>query len=477
MKRHLPLVFFLLLISCYSSAQLFKIDTIQYRGDTSRFINVVFLGDGYTTGQQAAFRSRADSVFNYFMTRPPYAQYRNYFNAFAIEVISDESGIKHPRSAPDCNAASPQVPVSNPKNYFGCTFDGYGIHRLVVPDSVAKIDSVLATHFPDYDLAIIIANSPYYGGSGGSSHLGGTGYPYITATVAANSYEIALHESGHSFAGLLDEYWVGPQYLYERPNMTKEKNQALIKWKNWIGAGTGIGIFPFQQDTAWVKPANNTCRMEALGKPFCSVCSEAIIERVHALTNPILRFSPDTATHSFPDTLLTFRIDSLMLPTPNTLKRNWTFNGQPVAEGLDSFLVSQDSLADGSYSIVVSVMDTTSLVRTDLHAQSHIYLVEWAVEVIIIGVKVTASANTITCNVFPNPVADEVTVEIKTERNIPLQIEIATIEGKILRRISEEETGSGVCTKIFNLSEFPPGTYCFLFNAGGARFSKWIIKQ
>ena len=477
MKRHPYLILLFISASLTGSAQLFKIDTLQLNGDTSQLINVVFLGDGYTSAQQTAFRSRADSVFNYFMVSSPYSRYRNYFNAFAIRVISAESGAKHPRTASDCNTANPQVPVSNPKNYFGSTFDGYGIHRLVVPDSVSKIDTVLATHFPNYDLAIILVNSPYYGGSGGSSHLGGTGYPYITSTVAPASYEIALHESGHSFAGLLDEYWVGPQYLFERPNMTKQKNPASIKWKNWLGAGTGIGIFPFSQDTAWAKPANNTCRMEALGKPFCSVCSEAIIERVHTLTNPILNFSPDTSVHTFTDSIVTFRLGSLLLPSPNTLKKIWNYNGNPVGSNIDSFELKQDTLAHGIHTVTLCVEDTTTLVRTDLHAMSHVYLVEWSVNVFITGIDITPSVNIISCRVFPNPATDQVTVELESLQDQNIRAYLYALDGRLIREVLNMSSGTGSCFQNIQIHDLPAGTYILSIQAGSARFSKTIIKQ
>lgn len=435
------------------------------------------MGDGYTSAQQSTFRNRADSVFNYFMTSSPYSRYRNYFNAFAIQVISAESGAKHPRTASDCNTASPQVPISNPKNYFGSTFDGYGIHRLVVPDSVWKVDSVLATHFPNYDLAIIMVNSPYYGGSGGSSHLGGTGYPYITSTTAPASYEIALHESGHSFAGLLDEYWVGPQYLFERPNMTKQKNPASIKWKNWLGSGTGIGIFPFSQDTAWAKPANNTCRMEALGKPFCSVCSEAIIERVHTLTNPILNFSPDTSIHTFTDSIVTFRLGDLLLPSPNTLKKTWNFNGAFVTTDVDSFELKQDTLTHGIHTITVSVEDTTTLVRTDLHAMSHIYVVEWNVNVFITGMEITPSVNIVSCRVYPNPASNELTIELETLQDQNIKAHIYAMDGRLIREVLNTPSGTGNCIQTIDIQDLPAGTYILHIQVGNTRLSKTIVKQ
>ena len=91
----------------------------------------------------------------------------------------------------------------------------------------------LAKNFPNYDQVCILANTPYYGGSGGS---------YATTTLNTASNEIYAHEIGHSFAALSDEYYAGDGYAGERVNMTKETNPLLVKWKNWMNIN-GIGIY------------------------------------------------------------------------------------------------------------------------------------------------------------------------------------------------------------------------------------------
>jgi len=120
-------------LACFFStinAQTFKVYTLQFYGDISKFINIVILGDGYTANQLDTFIFDAKKLSNYLFSQSPWSNYNNYFNVFAIKVISQETGTKHPNTAPDCGNS---VPITNPNTYFGCTFDSNSIHRLVVP--------------------------------------------------------------------------------------------------------------------------------------------------------------------------------------------------------------------------------------------------------------------------------------------------------------------------------------------------------
>ena len=55
--------------------------------------------------------------------------------------------------------------------------------------------------------------------------------------------QIAIHQIGHSFGKLKDEYYAGDQYATENAvNMTQVTDPALVKWKNWIG-DNGIVIY------------------------------------------------------------------------------------------------------------------------------------------------------------------------------------------------------------------------------------------
>ncbi|MGV3641388.1 MAG: M64 family metallopeptidase [Adhaeribacter sp.] len=350
--------------------QKFKVDTLAYAGKSGEFINLVILGDGYTGEQMGNYLRDARLFSNYLFSQPPYDAYKQHFNVFAIQVISPETGVKHPATAGDCYTN--WFPPANPVNFFGTTFDVGGMHRLVVPAYSNKVAKVLAENFPDYDQVVLLANTPHYGGSGGL---------YATATLNKSSSEIALHELGHSFGGLADEYWAGENFARERPNMTQENQARLIKWKNWLTPDTGIGIHPYGQGK-WYKPSHKSCKMESLFEPHCAVCTEAIVEQIHSLSSPLglpagtepkqLQVNPQTPGFYVP-------LEAIQ-PKPNTLKTTWQLNGKALAANRDSVLIVPASLEDGSNTLSVTVQDTTTSSRSELHLSSHRYERKWIIE-------------------------------------------------------------------------------------------------
>ncbi|MBK6400031.1 MAG: hypothetical protein IPF75_17725 [Bacteroidetes bacterium] len=101
------------------------------------------------------------------------------------------------------NASDESVPLTQPitiaDTYLETSFD-YGLHRVVSSSNLGLIYTVADINFPQYDIINVIVNSPYYGGSGG-------GIAFTSMDVAA--FEVFMHEFGHSFAGLSDEYEYG----------------------------------------------------------------------------------------------------------------------------------------------------------------------------------------------------------------------------------------------------------------------------
>lgn len=350
------------------SAQVFNMDTLQYQGNSSSYINFVILGDGYTAKEQDKFEKDANNFKNYFFNQSPYIFYKNYFNVFIIKVPSPESGVKHPHTANDCPDS---IPASNPNNYFGSTFDRSGIHRLVAFTNTAALGRILAKNFPGYDQVVVIANSNNYGGSGGA-------FPVATVNVASN--EIAVHEIGHSFDNLADEYWPGAGYAAEDANRTQENNPALVKWKAWIGTN-GIGIYNYGGKaplSIWYRP-HESCKMQYLGYPFCSVCTEAIIEKIHTLISPIATVYPSGSKILEADSLKRISV-RLIRPSPNTLKTQWFINDQLIAGNVDSIVVNAALFTNDSNTVRFKVIDTSNMLRTDEHFTKHTYDKMWIVK-------------------------------------------------------------------------------------------------
>ena len=441
------LVFWLFFINPLS-AQQFDVDTLVYNGNNDKYINLVILGDGYTSDQLINFVIDANTFKDYLLGKAPYYNYKNYFNVFIIKTPSIASGVKHPNTASDCNTANPAVPVFDPSNYFGSTFDAYGIHRLVVAMNYSLIATVLANNFPDYDQVFILANSPYYGGSGGE---------YATATLDEWSNEVAIHEIGHSFAGLADEYWAGSQYAQELPNMTQNNNASTIKWKNWLTTGTGIGIYQ-HAGQPWYKPANGTCDMEALNNSFCAVCTETIIERIHQLVKPIINYSPISETNTITDPIY-FSLN-LIKPIPNTIKTEWLLNGNIIGKNVDSVLMNPSLLIPGTNNISVQVIDTTSLSRSNPHAASHLYVTNWTILNTNTGIhNISSTNNLLEVKLYPNPSSDFLNIIFKTEKPDNINILVFSNQGVLMQSILNPKWVEGENTLTIDLSKYAAGAY------------------
>jgi IgA Peptidase M64/Secretion system C-terminal sorting domain len=346
-------------------SQTFPVQTILDNGLPNKRIKLVFLGDGYTSLEQVNFISRVEGFAVYMFTQPPFSNYKDFFNVYAIKVPSNESGADHPDDATDENPLQSQ-PVLVADTYFDVTFDYANIHRLVYPKNNQAVFDVLTANFPTYNQGFIFSNSTYYGGAGGT---------FATSTVNIASDEIAIHEIGHSFGGLADEYKIGGQG--ERPNRTKiltplPVDPATIKWKNWLGS-EDIGVFPIGIED-WYRPHEN-CKMQVLDVPFCAVCKEAFIDKIYSLVTPIYSYLPASTSPSISTT--TNFSTNLTLPIPNTLTTEWKLNGATVATGSDNVDINPATLPVGNSTLTIFVTDQTPLSRSYRPASGYVFSQTW----------------------------------------------------------------------------------------------------
>ena len=414
-----PLLLALLwvLFPLLSLAQSFQIDTIQWTGPTHNRINLVILGDGYTSGTLAKFVRDAEDFTGYFFATTPYREYVNYFNVIAISVPSNQSGASHPGTASD--VVEPVHQVSNVDNYYGSTFDYHKIHRLLVATNTSAIVSVLAQNFPMYDQVIMLVNTPYYGGSGGI---------IPTASLAIGSSEIALHELGHSFVGLKDEYYAGDQFASEGINMTTESNPNLCRWKNWLGSGD-IGIYQHccgQNSSSWYRPHEN-CKMRFLFKPFCSVCIEATVERMHDLVSPLDAYFPQNAEIPNLQQPLTFEL-ILVESIPNSLKIEWAMNGRRLNICSSSAVISPSDLISGNNQLQATIQDTTHFLEVDEHHIIHSTSIIWNVN----RQGEIVNTDSLDVRLFPNPVRDILNVSASNRLNENYEVAVVDATGRKL---------------------------------------------
>jgi hypothetical protein len=345
------------------NAQVFPVETIVDNGLPAKRVKFVFLSDGYTSAQLPNFVTRVTDFKNNLFGQPPFSNYQNFFNLYAIKVPSVQSGADHPGTATDIVENLGTHPALDVNTYFNTTFDYSNIHRLVVPQNSLAIRNVLSSNFPTYNQGFIFSNTPFYGGSGGT---------YATSTVNVSSDEVSIHEIGHSFPFLADEYMIGGQG--ERANRTKVIDRATIKWKNWLGSDD-IDIYDIGIE-GWQRPHEN-CKMQLLNKPFCAVCKEAFVTKIYSLVTPIYSFLPATSSLTINATTNFSAI--LTLPIPNTLTTEWKLNGVSLATGVDNVNVDFSTLRTGNSTLTLFVTDGTPLSRSYLPASGYIFMQTWTI--------------------------------------------------------------------------------------------------
>ncbi|MBL7813970.1 MAG: hypothetical protein JNL70_03110 [Saprospiraceae bacterium] len=365
MKR-ISLLIAMLFFALILRGQVFPVETILDNGLASKRIKYVFLSDGYQSGELTTFIGHVNTFKDNIFTQTPYKEYKNFFNFYAIKVPSVESGADHPGTASDEGSSGGQ-PTLTANTYFNSTFDYASIHRLVVPQNNSAISTVMANNFPSYNQIFIFANSTYYGGSGGT---------YATSTVHTSANEIAIHEIGHSFAGLADEYAIGGQG--ERPNRTTVTDPATIKWKNWVGTNS-VGIYPIGVE-GWQRPHQN-CKMQFLGVPFCSVCKEAFINKIYALVTPIYDYTPTSSSVTVSSST-TFSA-TVTQTIPNTIKTEWKLNGASIATNVNSVNITPAQLNSGANTLTLYVTDETALSRSYLPNTGYIFSQTWTLNRVI----------------------------------------------------------------------------------------------
>lgn len=201
-----------------------ELRTLRNSGPDESSINVVFLGDGYVASEKEKFFSDVQVKVATLVGSEAFAGFQDRINVHAIFAESAQSGI-----------TTPSLGIVR-STFFQTSFGVGGIDRLLAitgPDGLSRLNALLAGYAPSYDIVILLANSLEYGGSGGS---------YACLSLNQHSDEVLLHELGHSFAHLSDEYvdaQVGGSG-YVSPNSTNQIQRELIPWARYLLADTTL---------------------------------------------------------------------------------------------------------------------------------------------------------------------------------------------------------------------------------------------
>ncbi|MET8308734.1 M64 family metallopeptidase [Micromonospora sp. NPDC005173] len=340
---------------------------IQVTGDPAKRFNLVLLGDGYTEADLPTFRSHVDRHLNTLWTIEPFKSYRSYFNVYAVEIVSAESGV-------DCDPglSAPQRDTALGMGFWGGC-NPASVQRLLTVNGAAAntyADLAAGTNRGNRQL-IALANSGTYGGAGGSNATASGGN--------ALSALISPHELGHSLGGLQDEYdyygrgvpgdtYTGPEpdSVHHTVLTEQQMRETRAKWWRWLGepseAGGQIGRYEgglYLQRGVW-RPSQHSM-MKSLGFYFDQVGRERMTERIAGRVG-IMQGGTATEQPVGADRVLW--VDTLH-PVSHALAVTWSVDGKAVprtgnARHLD---LRKLRLAPGQHTVTATVTDPTPFVR------------------------------------------------------------------------------------------------------------------
>ncbi|MFA7081261.1 MAG: M64 family metallopeptidase [Bacteroidales bacterium] len=242
--------------------------------DLNKKLDIVIVPAGYTKADSLLMIEDLKIFTKQFFSKPPFSNAQDKINIRGVSYFSEQSGI-------------PGIDKKIEKNTFlGLSYNTFGSQRYLMTRNLFNLHEILAD--VPYEQIIIMCNSPYYGG-------GGIFNFYATSHINRNNGFVLVHEFGHSFAGLGDEYATNDIEIEGASQKIEpwQKNVTSLidfskKWEDMVEKTTPIptpatleyidkvGVYPgaVYVSKGLYRPYQD-CLMRS-DKPFCPVCTREI---------------------------------------------------------------------------------------------------------------------------------------------------------------------------------------------------------
>jgi hypothetical protein len=357
-------------------------DVYRTYGDPSeadRRINIVIVPDGYTYEQKSLMEQHADSLVSSFRSKTPYAEHDPFINYTLIYAYSAQSGTDEC----DCgslvdSAMGTRFPdrgyacgsSGNRCLYYGTGCDASGTTNIVAAEQRA----------PYHDETIVMVNTSRYGGCGGLRA--------VYAAGSSSATEIAIHEMGHSLAGLADEYGGSSACGTYAGEVNASLNSEVGAWAEWIDE-LGPPREGARYHNACIFRPDDSCEMRSLNREFCPVCQQqwALTFFGHwrvAPTAPISAQDPGPSLSVAVGAPTTFSVEGRFATGPQvTNSIQWTLQGpgypEPtvVASGTTDYVGTFPQA--GQYTLRCDVVADTNFIKPQKNGPN-VGTAEWTVE-------------------------------------------------------------------------------------------------
>jgi hypothetical protein len=282
-----------------------KVFEILKNGASHKKVDLAFVAEGYTRAEEKKFKQDLETITKILFGQEPYKSYKSDFNVYGVFKPSQESGVDEPNHGIYKSTA------------VGASFNALGLYRYMLTEENRALQNI-AAHVP-YDVLAVMVNTQRYGGGG----IYNT-YCLFSLNEEWSAY-LFLHEFGHAFAGLGDEYYASEVAYNEfyaqgveptEPNITALLDPKHLKWNRLVSKGTPLPT-PWEKEKydqmeaaqksahlakseyqgkvgafegagysskGLYRPMVN-CIMFSRGNiPYCRVCENAIIEMIRHYT-------------------------------------------------------------------------------------------------------------------------------------------------------------------------------------------------
>lgn len=272
-----------------------------HSGKADKTIKIVIVGDGYIEKDlvtKGKYEDDCERLVSAFLKKAPFQKYQDYFDFYAIYALSYDRGAENnpgegkKRNILDCTVET--NPDGTPKNR---------LIRFQKPERLGRI--VKNAWINDLDTVLVIVNDSREAGSGDTLVYNKQKIPAPTFTNADDFENAAMHEFGHSFANLADEYvdctMIDKHVLpatgdLTNPNVTlaavvqtdtKESLEETLKWRHFLklpGAEGVIGLYSgghYRPKGVYRSQADCFMRTFSFNVDFCFVCQETIVRTIY----------------------------------------------------------------------------------------------------------------------------------------------------------------------------------------------------
>jgi len=332
-------------------------------------VDLLILGDGYDAEHMEQFKHAAMENASSLLGFHEIAEHASSWNITAIGTPSNSNYITDS--------------VANPPMVADTVYGSYRTGARYILVNTSHVQSIAADKYPGYDIILLLSHSP-----NSINDIPGAGYAGVAVAAsnpahytipAANRVNVSIHELGHSFANLGDEYVYGGKAPLTadrpEPNISNDPNPETVKWKHWVAptahlgeewyTGGKVGSYEgalYRVHGAY-RPTNTSIMSVSYDAKLFSVNAEAWALKIYE-TQPIAsRTLPDTAETfvHYANTAQTFEIDSVY--TPEQIEVRWYLNDQLQSE--NSFIFNLENMPKGKYQLRAELQDVSGLILKD----------------------------------------------------------------------------------------------------------------